>query len=140
MSFKKFVIFQNLKFWYVSLKKIWRGIVTSSSVRVRLVREFWRGGEIFNLKCLVQFLEGKGRGGEQILLHCQNYPYINLKSQYYPCNNIYYYYYYYYYVILSLKQLLLLLGYRLYYLVTTFITHCKTLLLIHYSIVYIVLL
>ncbi|AES88276.2 F-box/RNI/FBD-like domain protein [Medicago truncatula] len=23
-----------------------------------------RGGEIFNLKCLVQFLEGKGRGGE----------------------------------------------------------------------------
>jgi len=36
--------------------------------------------------CLVQFLEG-----EQILLHCQNYPYINLKSQYYPCNNIYYY-------------------------------------------------
>jgi len=35
--------------------------------RVRLVREFWRGGagrggEIFNLKCLVQFLEGEGRG------------------------------------------------------------------------------
>jgi len=29
---------------------------------------FWRGGarrggEIFNLKCLVQFLEGEGRGG-----------------------------------------------------------------------------
>ena len=38
-------------------------------VRVRLVREFWRGrtgrgGEIFNLKCLVQFLEGEGREGE----------------------------------------------------------------------------
>jgi len=36
---------------------------------VRLVREFWRGGagrggEIFNLKCLVQFLEGEGREGE----------------------------------------------------------------------------
>jgi len=56
------------------------------------------------------------RGGEQILLHCQNYPYINLKSQYYPGNDIYHYY-----VILSLKQLLLLLGYMLYYLVTTFI-------------------
>jgi len=31
--------------------------------KVRLVREFWRGGrggEIFNLKCLVQFLEGEG--------------------------------------------------------------------------------
>jgi len=27
-----------------------------------------RGGEIFNLKCLVQFLEGEGRGGEQIFL------------------------------------------------------------------------
>jgi len=40
-------------------------------LRVRLVQEFWigeegRGGEIFNLKCLVQFLEG--RGGEQISL------------------------------------------------------------------------
>jgi len=33
-----------------------------------------REGEIFNLKCLIQFLEGAGRGGEQILLHCQNYP------------------------------------------------------------------
>jgi len=33
-----------------------------------------REGEIFNLKCLIQFLEGEGRGGEQILLHCQNYP------------------------------------------------------------------
>jgi len=35
------------------------------TLRVRLVREFWRGGagrggEIFNLKCLVQFLEGEG--------------------------------------------------------------------------------
>jgi len=34
-----------------------------------LVREFWRGGEgkggdIFNLKCLVQCLEGEERGGE----------------------------------------------------------------------------
>jgi len=34
-------------------------------LRDRLVREFWRGGagrgvEIFNLKCLVQFLEGEG--------------------------------------------------------------------------------
>jgi len=48
------------------------------------------GGEIFNLKCLVQFLEGEGRGGGQILLHFQNYPYISLKSQYYPCNNICY--------------------------------------------------
>jgi len=62
-----------------------------SPLRVRLIREFWRGGEDFNFMCLVQFLEGEGRGGEQILLHCQNYPYINLKSQYYPCNNIYYY-------------------------------------------------
>ena len=91
-------------------------------IRVRLVRVLeWRegrGGEIFNLKCLVQFLEGEGRGNEQIFLHCQNYPYINLKSQYYPCNNIYYYY-----VILSLKQLLLLLGYRLYYLITNFIPY-----------------
>jgi len=39
------------------------------SLRVRLVREFWRGGagrggEIFNLKCLFQFLEGEGREGE----------------------------------------------------------------------------
>jgi len=39
-------------------------------LRVRLVREFWRGGagrggEIFNLKCLVQFLEGEGREGEE---------------------------------------------------------------------------
>jgi len=38
-------------------------------LRVRLVQEFWsrgagRGGEIFNLKCLVQFLEGEGRGGK----------------------------------------------------------------------------
>jgi len=48
-----------------------------------------RGGEIFNLKCLVQLLEGEGREDEQILLHCQNYPYINLKSQYYLCNNFY---------------------------------------------------
>ena len=44
-----------------------------NTLRVRLVREFWRGGagrggEIFNLKCLVQFLEGEGRGGEQIFL------------------------------------------------------------------------
>jgi len=34
-----------------------------------LVREFWRGGvgrggEIFNLKCLVQFLEEEGREEE----------------------------------------------------------------------------
>jgi len=27
-----------------------------------------RRGEIFNLKCLVQFLEGEWRGGEQIFL------------------------------------------------------------------------
>jgi len=47
--------------------------------------------KIFNLKCLVQFLEGEGREGEQILLHRQNYPKVNLKSQYYPYNNIYYY-------------------------------------------------
>ena len=45
----------------------------SLPLRVRLVREFWRGGarkggEIFNLKCLVQFLEGEGMGGEQIFL------------------------------------------------------------------------
>jgi len=40
-----------------------------------------RRGEIFNLKCLVQFLEGKGRegsGGEQIFLKFDciaiNYP------------------------------------------------------------------
>jgi len=38
-----------------------------------------RGGEIFNMKCLVQFLEGEWRGeerrgGKQILLHCQNHP------------------------------------------------------------------
>jgi len=104
-------LFKNENFWFFFLVFEWH-------IRVRLVREFWRGGEIFNLKCLVQFLEGEGRGDEQILLHCQNYPYINLKSQYYPCNNIYYYY-----VILSLKQLLLLLGYRLYYLVTTFIPY-----------------
>ena len=42
---------------YVRLQK-----VKLSSLRVHLVREFWRGGEIFNLKCLVQFLEGEGRG------------------------------------------------------------------------------
>jgi len=40
----------------------------------------------------------EGRRGEQILLHCQNYPLISLKSQYYSWNN---------------------LGYRLYYLGTT---------------------
>jgi len=38
-----------------------------NQLRVCLVREFWRGGaerggEIFNLKYLVQFLEGEGRG------------------------------------------------------------------------------
>ena len=57
------------------------------------------------------------KGGEQILFHCQNYPYTNLKSQYYHYNI------YYYYVILSLKQLLLLLSYMLYYIVTTFIPY-----------------
>jgi len=36
----------------------------TTCLRVRLIREFWRGGEIFNLKCLVQFLEGEGREGE----------------------------------------------------------------------------
>jgi len=40
-----------------------------------LIQEFWRGGEgrggkIFNLKCLVQFLEGEGRGGEMSKFYC----------------------------------------------------------------------
>ena len=116
--FKKF-FFEEVKLAYIS----WHhqkesNLRRSTLLRVCLVREFWRGGEIFNLKCMVQFLEWEGEGEEQILLHCQNYPCINLKSQYYPCNNIYFYY-----VILSLKHLLLLLGYRLYYLVTTFIPY-----------------
>jgi len=29
-----------------------------------------RGGEIFNLKCLVQFLEGEGRGEEGSKFYC----------------------------------------------------------------------
>jgi len=48
--------------------------IFKESIRVCLIREFWRGGEgrggaerggeIFNLKCLVQFLEGEGREGK----------------------------------------------------------------------------
>jgi len=39
------------------------------TLRFCLVREFWRGEEeIFNLKCLVQFLEGEGRGANFIAL------------------------------------------------------------------------
>jgi len=29
-----------------------------------------RGGEIFNLKCLVQFLEGEGRGEDESKFYC----------------------------------------------------------------------
>jgi len=42
--------------------------VIEDNLKVRLVREFWREGEIFNLKCLVQFLEGEGRGANFIAL------------------------------------------------------------------------
>jgi len=101
-----------------------------------------RGGNIFNLTCLIQFFfgEGDGRGEKQnpfkthffvfskiivfqrrwgylfkIWLHCQNYLWIILKSQYYLYNNFYYYYYhYYYYVILSLvTTIIIIIG--LYY-------------------------
>jgi len=37
-------------------------------IGVCLVREFWRGVEIFNLKCSVQFLKGEVRGAKFIAL------------------------------------------------------------------------
>jgi len=41
----------------------------NGSIFPRLVQKFWRGGEIFNLKCLVQFLEWEeGRGANFIAL------------------------------------------------------------------------
>jgi len=47
-------------FLYFEYEPIW---IRKLTLRVRLVREFGRGGrgrEIFNLMCLVQFLEGEG--------------------------------------------------------------------------------
>jgi len=57
--------------WLFNQAFRWR--LVNRSVRVCLVREFWRGGEerggeIFNLKCLVQFLEGEGREANFIAL------------------------------------------------------------------------
>ena len=57
--------------WLFNQAFRWR--LVNRSVRVCLVREFWRGGEerggeIFNLKCLVQFLEGEGSEANFIAL------------------------------------------------------------------------